>query len=95
MFLLLSQLTGLELSDGSCVEGKGEDFSCDRTTDSCDGDDPSAGSPPLTGLGPCCMACVKRWSQGSYTLLRDTEKPDTFSLDSSLFMVKKGMIQMV
>ena len=89
MFLLLSQLTGLELSDGSCVEQKENGASCERTA-SCSGDEQTAGSPPESGLGPRCVASVRRWSHGSYTLLRDTEKMDNFLLDSTLFLVKGG-----
>ena len=95
MFLLLSQLTGLELSDGSCVEEEREDSGCENANGYNRADETVEGGSSCAGLGPCCVECVRRWSHGSYTLLRDMDKTDEYFLDTSLFVAKEGRTDMI
>eukprot|EP00118_Oscarella_pearsei_P013781 m.113866 g.113866 ORF g.113866 m.113866 type:complete len:446 (+) comp37467_c0_seq2:320-1657(+) len=77
-FYLLTQLTGLELSNGSCVADVAEE----------------ASAIVSSLVSPCCCGVWRQWNHGCYTLIRDTDAArGGFSLDASLCFVGHGKSQ--
>ncbi|XP_065834809.1 prolyl 3-hydroxylase OGFOD1-like [Oscarella lobularis] len=76
-FYLLTQLTSLDLSDGSCVAEKASEESTVVSQSS------------SSESNPRCHGTWRRWNHGCYTLIRDSEasKAD-FCLEASLYFVR-------